>query len=59
MTVRETLHKSGRLFRLDLVPGTYRLTATLPGGGTIGARPVTVTILAGESVRQDVFIDVP
>jgi hypothetical protein len=54
MTVRETLDKAGKLFRLDLVPGTYNVQATLVGN--VRLRPVRVTIPAGHSVRQDVFI---
>jgi hypothetical protein len=52
--VRETLHKAGELFRLHLMPGTYNVQATLTGN--VRTRPVRVTIPAGRSVRQDVFV---
>jgi hypothetical protein len=54
MTVSETLHKAGELFRLDLSPGTYNVSATLAGNAR--TLPVRVTIPAGRSVRQDVFV---
>jgi hypothetical protein len=57
MTVRETLHKNGKLFVLSLVPGTYTLVATDTGG--LRVAPQTVTIPQNRTVRQDVFVDVP
>ena len=57
LVARQTLRRSGRLFTLKLVPGTYVLNATQTGGPA--AVTVRVTITAHHTVRQDLFIDVP
>jgi len=53
----ETLRRPGRLFVLPLAPGRYTVTGTSSGG--LRTVPQRVTIPRHESVRQDLFIDVP
>ena len=53
----ETLARPGRLFRVALPPGRYRISAAEASG--LQTLPQTVTIPRHRTVRQDVFIDVP
>jgi hypothetical protein len=55
VVARETLHAAGKLFVLRVAPGRYTIAAR--EGGYV--RPVSVTVRAGETVRYDLFEDVP
>ena len=48
---------AGQLLQVNLNAGQYTITGVFASGVT--ARPVTVTIPAGEVVRQDLVLDVP
>ena len=54
---RETLTHGGRLFVLPLPLGRYTVSAVSSDG--LRTFPQTVTIPRHETVRQDVFVDVP
>lgn len=53
----------GRLATFPLAPGSYTVEGSLAngtsGGEPMRTRPQTVTIAAGQSVRQDTTVDVP
>jgi hypothetical protein len=51
------LKRDRRLFHLRLRPGVYTLSGAVAGSGR--ARPQRITIRAGHSLRQDLFVDVP
>jgi hypothetical protein len=48
---------AGQLLEINLTPGQYTVTGVFAGGTAVG--PITVTIPAGEVVRQDLVLDVP
>jgi hypothetical protein len=49
---------AGQLADIPLAPGTYAVSGS-PGGLPMMTTPVTVTIPAGSTVRQDVTVPVP
>jgi hypothetical protein len=53
----QTALTAGQLLEVNLNAGQYTITGVFANGVT--ARPVTVTIPAGEVVRQDLVLDVP
>lgn len=59
----ETLKRDGVLFRLHVKPGTYRISGSDSGftANSAPSGPLTarVTVTAGHTVRQDLFVDVP
>ena len=48
---------AGQLLKITLSAGHYTLTGVFAGGNKVG--PITVTVLAGEVVRQDLVLAVP
>jgi len=55
VVARQTLHASGKLFVLRVAPGHY----TIEARDSAPLRPVAVTVRKGQTVRQDLFTDVP
>ena len=54
---RETVASAGGLYRLQLLPiGTYRVTVTAAGFGSIVREPITVAV--GQTVRLDLPLEV-
>ncbi len=47
----------GQLLAIMLSPGAYTVSGVFAGGNAVG--PITVTVPAGEVVRQDLVLDVP
>jgi hypothetical protein len=54
---------TGKLARIRLAPGTYTIHGTFAdatrNGQPIETEPQTVTITAGETVREDVVANIP
>ena len=48
---------AGQLLKITLASGQYTITGVLAGGNKVG--PTTVTVPAGEVVRQDLVLLVP
>lgn len=48
---------AGQLLEITLSAGQYTITGVFAGGNKVG--PTTVTVPAGEVVRQDLVLDVP
>lgn len=48
---------AGQLLEITLGAGQYTITGVFAGGNKVG--PTTVTVPAGEVVRQDLVLDVP
>lgn len=48
---------AGQLLKITLGAGQYTITGVFAGGNKVG--PTTVTVPAGEVVRQDLVLDVP
>jgi hypothetical protein len=57
IVARETLGTSGKLFVLPVPPGTYTIGAQIAGG--VRLQSVSVTVGRGDTVRHDLFEDVP
>lgn len=52
-----TALSAGQLLYVNVQPGTYTVSGKLSGGTAIG--PITVTVPAGEIVRQDLVLEAP
>jgi hypothetical protein len=48
---------TGQLLKITLDAGQYTIAGIFAGGNHVG--PTTVTVAAGEVVRQDLVLDVP
>lgn len=48
---------AGQLLKVTLAAGRYEITGVFANGDTVG--PTNVTVPAGETVRQDLVLDVP
>jgi len=48
---------AGQLLYVNVPAGTYTVSGVFAGGNKVG--PITVTVPAGEIVRQDLVLDVP
>ncbi len=53
----EVALNAGQLLKITLSAGQYTITGVFAGGNAVG--PTTVTVPAGEVVRQDLVLDVP
>jgi hypothetical protein len=57
LAARQTISQGGHLFVFHVAPGTYTITGH--EGSTVAPRPATVTVRRGQTVREDLFTDVP